>query len=403
MRGARIFGLVTSDGRQTMDVEHAGPTRPALLQECSGACGDFGTFLPHVTAALTVAGLAPAGVLLGFGVTLIGSGLFYGVPIAVQPMKAVSAVLLTGGLGAGEVAAAGMMLGAILLALGGTGLIGRIAGLIPRSVTAGLQLGLGLSMGALGLGLVLRTPWLGGAALALLLLLGRLPRLPAVPLMVVAACAAGWLAGEVALPSGIGCRWQLPALVVPSWAELWQGFGRAALPQLPLTLTNAVIVTAALCRELYPERAPRASERNLALTSGLANLLLSPLGAMPMCHGAGGLQAQHRFGARTGLAPLLLGLALLVLALGFADGAARLFAVIPIGAVGALLLVAGADLALSRRLLDARPSCWPAIGITAAATLLANPAAGLVAGWATELVRSGVRSAIRPDRRITPR
>jgi MFS superfamily sulfate permease-like transporter len=162
-------------------------------------------------------------------------------------------------------------------------------------------------------------------------------------------------------------------------------------------------VTAALCRELYPARAPRACERNLALTSGLANLLLSPLGAMPMCHGAGGLQAQHRFGARTGLAPLLLGLALLVLALGFADGAARLFAVIPIGAVGALLLVAGADLALSRRLLDARPSCWPAIGITAAATLLANPAAGLVAGWATELVRSGVRSAIRPDRRITPR
>jgi predicted benzoate:H+ symporter BenE len=386
-----------------MEVKNARGARPSLPQECSGACGDLGTLVPHVVAAVTVAGLAPAGVLLGFGVTLIGSGLFYGVPIAVQPMKAVSAVLLTGGLSAGEVAAAGMVLGFLLLVLGGTGLIGRIAVLIPRSVTAGLQLGLGLSMAALGVGLVLRTPWLGAAALALLLLLMRLPRLPAVPLTVMAAGAAGWLAGEVTLPSGIGLSWQLPTLVVPSWSDFEQGFFRAALPQLPLTLTNAIIVTAALCRELHPARAARASERNLALSSGIANLVLAPLGAMPMCHGAGGLQAQHRFGARTGLAPLLLGVALLVLGSSFADSAARLLAAIPAGAIGALLLVAGADLALSRRLFDARPACWPAIGITAAATLLANPAAGLAAGWAVELVRSNARSAFRPDRRITPR
>src|SRR3712207_5604719 len=89
-----------------------------------------------------------------------------------------------------------------------------------------------------------------------------------------------------------------------------------------------------------------------SLTSGAMNLLLAPLGAMPMCHGAGGVAAQHRFGARTGLAPVLLGTVLLVLALGFAGGAASLFAAIPTGAVGALLLVAGADLALSKRLFD---------------------------------------------------
>ena len=86
---------------------------------------------------------------------------------------------------------------------------------------------------------------------------------------------------------------------------------------------------------------------------------------MPMCHGAGGLQAQYRFGARTGLAPIVLGLVLLVLALGLADMATQLFAVVPIGAVGALLIMAGTDLALSRRLFDGRPSCWPVIGVTA--------------------------------------
>ena len=78
----------------------------------------------------------------------------------------------------------------------------------------------------------------------------------------------------------------------------------AVLPQITLTLTNAVIVTAALARELFPASAEVASERNLALSSGFANVLLCPFGAMPMCHGAGGLQAQYRYGARTGLAPI---------------------------------------------------------------------------------------------------
>jgi hypothetical protein len=82
----------------------------SIIQECSGACGDLGTFIPHVIGAMTVAGLAPSGVLFGFGAFLISTGLFYGLPLPVQPMKAVSAVILTGGLRPGEVAAAGMMI-----------------------------------------------------------------------------------------------------------------------------------------------------------------------------------------------------------------------------------------------------------------------------------------------------
>src|ERR1700757_5090208 len=97
----------------------AGPLR-TLLQECSGACGDLGTFIPHVIGAMTVAGLAPAGVLLGFAAFLIGTGLFYGLPLPVQPMKAASAVILTGGLRPGEVVAAVIMLGIVLLILGAT-------------------------------------------------------------------------------------------------------------------------------------------------------------------------------------------------------------------------------------------------------------------------------------------
>jgi MFS superfamily sulfate permease-like transporter len=87
---------------------------------------------------------------------------------------------------------------------------------------------------------------------------------------------------------------------------------------------------------------------------------------------------------------MLFGGVLLVIGLGFAESAGQLFAIIPIGAVGALLIIAGTDLALSCRLFDGRPSCWPVIGITALLTVVANPAVGLAGGWLAELCRSAI-------------
>ena len=364
--------------------------------ELAGACGDLGTFIPHVVGAITVAGLAPAGVLIGFGAFFIASGLFYGLPMAVQPMKAVSAVLVTGQVGPAEIAAAGIILGLVLIVLAATGTIGWLARAIPQSVSAGLQLGLGISMGVLGVELMWRTPWLGSLALVLLLGLMLIPRLPAAPLMLMAATTAGIAAGLVQVPSDIVYGWSAAlTLSVPQLADVWRALQLLVVPQLPLTLTNAVIVTALVCRELFPAASGRATERNLALSTGLANLLLAPFGAMPMCHGAGGVQAQHRFGARTGLAPIMLGSVLLVLGVAFAGSAAPLLAIIPISAVGALLLVAGTDLAASRRLFDSQPSCWPVIAVAAAATLFANPAVGLVVGCIGEVVRKAVLQAMK--------
>jgi MFS superfamily sulfate permease-like transporter len=313
-------------------------------------------------------------------------------------MKAISAVILTGGLRPGEVAAAGMIIGVVLLVLGATGLISRLARVIPQSVSAGLQLGLGLLMGVLGLKLMLETPWIGFPALAALFLLGRVPRVPAAPIVLVAASVVGWITTSNGAPvheavvASTGLH-----LVIPTWAEVWRSFGIAVLPQLSLTLTNAVIVTASVSQELFPGKGEIASERNLALSSGLANVLLCPFGAMPMCHGAGGLQAQYRFGGRTGLTPIIFGVVLLVLAVGFADRAASLFAVIPIGAVGALLIIAGTDLAISRRLFDGRPSCLWLIGVTALVTVTVNPALGLVLGWVSEYIRAAIVRRLTPE------
>ena len=374
------------------------PTRRFLL-ECSGACGDLGTFIPHVIGAITVAGLSPAGVLFGFATFLIATGLFYGLPLPVQPMKAISAVILTGGLRSGEVAAAGIMIGVVLLVLGITGWIGRLSRAIPQSVSAGLQLGLGLLMGVLGLKLVLETPWLGFGSLALLFALTRAPQCPAAPLTLATSILAAWATGKTGIASAVAVTPRPLQLVVPSWPEVWRSFEVAVLPQLSLTLTNAVIVTASLARELFPSTGSIASERRLALSSGLANLLLCPFGAMPMCHGAGGLAGQFKFGARTGLAPVIFGAVLLVLAVAFADHAAALFALIPIGAVGSLLIFAGTDLAISRRLFDGKPSCLWVIGATALVTVTVNPALGLVLGWVAELIRATIVRRFIPERR----
>jgi MFS superfamily sulfate permease-like transporter len=291
------------------------------------------------------------------------------------------------------------MMGFVLLVLGVTGWIGRLARAIPQSVSTGLQLGLGLLMAVLGLKLILGAPWIGFGSLALFLVLTRIPRCPDAPIALAAAIIAGWAAGSVAPAPEIATAPGIPQPVIPSWAEAWRSLRIAVLPQLSLTLTNAVIVTASLARELFPANGAIASERNLALSSGLANLLLCPFGAMPMCHGAGGLQAQYRFGARTGLTPIICGIVLLVLAAGFAGHAAVLFALIPIGAIGSLLILAGADLAISRRLFDGKPSCLWVIGATALKTVTVNPALGLILGWVGEFIRPAIVRRLIPETR----
>ena len=138
------------------------------------------------------------------------------------------------------------------------------------------------------------------------------------------------------------------------------------------------------------------SPARLSVSTGLANLFLVPLGALPMCHGAGGVAAHYRFGARTGLAPVLLGAGLLLVAL--VPGGLEVISAIPLAGLGALLLVAAAELALTRRLWTARPSCWPVIAVTALVTVWVNPFFGFLAGVASETIRAawlrGLKTAL---------
>ena len=101
--------------------------------------GDLDALGIAVRVDLAVAGLAPAGVLFGFGVSLAAARLFYGLPIAaVQPMKAVSTALITGHLTPGANAAAALMTCAVLNRRrflgrgGGPGQSGSVEGVEPE-------------------------------------------------------------------------------------------------------------------------------------------------------------------------------------------------------------------------------------------------------------------------------
>jgi xanthine/uracil permease len=69
---------------------------------------------------------------------------------------------------------------------------------------------------------------------------------------------------------------------------------------------------------------------------------------MPVCHGAGGLAAQHRFGARSGASIMLLGAAKLLLGLVFGgqgSGLLTWLARFPHAVLGVMVLAAGLELA----------------------------------------------------------
>ena len=356
-----------------------------LIHELSGALGDIGTLLPLSLGAIGVAGLAPVPVLLGFAVFYIATGLYYRLPVPVQPMKAVAALLLTTQVSAQSLIASGVLIGAILLLLGSTGWINRAARLVPGSVLSGLQLGLGLLLASMSLELMTTSLPLGLLVLGLLAVTLKLfPSWPAALLGLAVAMVLGALLGSPGLPLPVDpAIFSMPEL--PSMDDWQQGFSILVLPQLALTITNAIVLTALVVGDYFGDQS-RVSPARLSVTTGLANLCLVPFGALPMCHGAGGVAAHYRFGARTGVAPVLLGVGLLLVAI--VPGGLSFIAAVPAAGLGALLMVAAVELGLTRRLWTAKPSCWPVIGITALITFWADPFFGFLAGVAAETFRT---------------
>lgn len=319
--------------------------------ELAGAFGDLGTLIPFVVGYITVNHLDPQGVLLGFGLLAVATGLYFRTPMSVQPMKAIATVAITHPetVTPGGIFVSAIVTGMFWLGMGISGAVSWVAALTARPVVRGIILGLGLSFVLEGLHFMQRG-WLVAMPGALLTfaLLGR-PRLPAM-LVLLGYGGAMALALDATLMADLAAlapRYQGPTLAVPSlsWADAVTGVLVLAIPQAALTLGNAVLATAEEHNALFPQRP--ISVRLLAVDHGLMNLLAAPLGGVPMCRGAGGMAGHVRFGARTGGALVMLGLILLVVALLLSDSVATLFRLFPLPVLGVVLFFGGMELAAS--------------------------------------------------------
>jgi MFS superfamily sulfate permease-like transporter len=333
-----------------------GTLRQARLDryEIAGSLGDLGTFLPLLVGMATQNGLDFAAALFFAGLFNIVTGLTFAIPMAVQPMKAIAAVALTEGLTVPQILAAGTAVGAVILVLGLTGLIDWLNRVVPKSVVRGLQLALGLSLLMKGLQMVAGThrvygpdSYLTGVLAALVVLaLFSSRRVPAA-LVLFGVGVALAIVAEPGILGSLGFGLTLPRWSPPGWSDLISAFPKAALPQIPLTTLNSVIAVCALSADLFPGRS--ATPRRVAVSVGLMNLIAAPFGGMPMCHGAGGLAGQYRFGARTNGAILFLGTIKMGMALLFGASLMALCRVFPASILGVMLAFSGIELALVTR------------------------------------------------------
>jgi MFS superfamily sulfate permease-like transporter len=319
--------------------------------ELAGAFGDLGTLIPFAVGYITINGLNPQGVLLGFGLLAVATGLYFRTPMSVQPMKATATAAITQPelITSGAIFVAALATGLLWLVMGATRAVSWLAALTARPVVLGIVLGLGLGFIAEGVKLMQSGPTvaIGGAVLTFLLFGQR--RLPAM-LALLGYGAAAALAVDPTLARDLGSLTpsvRLPRLTVPNltWQDVLNGTLVLALPQAALTLGNAIIATAEEHNALFPERP--ITVRLLAFDHAIMNLLAAPLGGVPMCRGAGGMAGHIRFGAHTGGALVILGLILLVIALFFADSVATLFRLFPVSVLGVILFFGGIELAAS--------------------------------------------------------
>jgi SulP family sulfate permease len=349
--------------------------------DAAGAVADLGVFVPLAAALILVNGLDAGSVLLAAGGLVLVSGLFFRIPFPVQPLKALTAVAVAQGVAPDVIRAAGLEIGVVLLLLS----IGNVADVVARVFTKpvirALQFGVGVLLIVTAGKLVadppsvfrqtLNSPWpmiLAVAALVVVTMAVRRRRYgTALGILVV---GVGW-AVMGARPDLASPSIALPDIGIPSPAALASAFFLLVIPQIPLTFGNAVVAVSDLAHEYFGAAARRVSPSRVCLSCGLGNIASALLGGMPMCHGAGGLTAHFRLGARTATMSLLLGSVFLGLGLFFAPQVTAIIGLLPAWGLAAFLVYAGARHALL--VLDLRRmSLVLAVGAGLIGSLLGN-------------------------------
>ena len=377
--------------------------------ELAGSFGDLGTLLPLAMGMILINGLKPTGLFLTLGLFYVIAGMYFDITVPVQPMKVISAYAIATAMDASQITAAGYLMGFVLLLIGITGAVTVIGKSIPKSVVRGVQLSTGILLMVQGVKLMLGTstlqkihqavePYLlvqsvgpipigiiiGIAGTFLTLLLMANKRFPAGLIVVVAGLALGLIFGKHADLNPLRVGINLPPFLPFGWptqADFTFALFALVLPQMPMTVGNAVIAYTDLSESYFKEQSNKVTYRSATISMALANFLSSTFGGMPLCHGAGGLAAHYRFGARTAGSNIMIGGIFIILAVLLGDRSLAIINLLPLAVLGILLLFAGGELCLTILDLTTRKDLFVSLVILGI-TLATNLAAGFIVGIA---------------------
>ncbi len=386
--------------------------------EFAGSLGDLGTLLPLAIGMILINGLNPSGLFLAVGLFYILSGVYYGIPVPVQPMKVIGAYAIATAMSGQQVMASGLIMGVLLLIICNKGIMAFISRHVLKPVIRGVQLSTGVlllsggikfitgvsgiqevaepyltiqNLGPIPIGIIIG---IIGGILTLFLLDNK--RFPAGLVIVAAGVIIGGLTGTYEGFDKLKLGIYVPEIIhldILKQVDLTFVLLALVFPQLPMTIGNAVIANADLSKEYFGEAAKKVTLRSLCVSMGLANIFSFILGGMPMCHGAGGLAAHYRFGARTGGSNVIIGMIFIVLAVFLGPHILAVICLIPMSVLGVLLVFAGGQLALTIMDIKERKDYFIMLMILGI-TLASNLAVGFIAGIIIERVLRSDRLSV---------
>jgi SulP family sulfate permease len=383
------------------------------LAELSGGLGDAGLFVPIAVAMITLNGLNATAVFVVTGLAYIATALYFRVPVPVQPLKAFAAAAIALGLSAETLAAGALLMAAAMAILAATGLAGWLARRFPLVLVCGIQASVSLLLAKAAIELAAKGNWPG------------LPPIePAIGLaMAAAACAALFACRALSLPgsllvlgagAGVGLAvGGAPSLAagpepvafsLPTDADVFAtALSTLVLAQLPLTFGNAVVATADAERAYFGARAERVRPARLAASIGIANGIAGVSGALPVCHGAGGVTAHYKLGARGPAATIAVGSIFVALGLGLGASLAGLLQVLAPGALAGMLTYVAIQHGLLAARLERADDRVIAAGVGLLTLWSGNLAWGFAAGVAAVALRGlWRRRPARPLRAPAP-
>lgn len=382
--------------------------------EIAGSLGDLGGLLPlgMGMGMVMINGLDASGFLFSAGVVYVYSGLYFGITSPVQPMKVIGAYALATSVPNEQIQAASLLAAFVFLIIGFTGIANFAGRKTPLAVVRGIQTAIGLmlidqgarfifgisnyqqqmgaqepylslqTVGSVPIGLIL-----GGLGLMLVMLLLKSQRFPAMLLLIAGGMMVSLLVGPSGGIQSVVLGFFPPALVPDGWPPMSDfviALSALVFPQIPMTLGNAVIAQADLSKKYFGQASSKVTYKALCLSLGISNILVFLFGGMPLAHGAEGMAARYRFGARSAGSNLFIGLIFITSALMFGDRVMAVLGLIPLSILGVLLLITGLELILNFRDLKNLQNVCIA-GLVIALTFFFNLTigflTGLIAAW----------------------